>query len=83
MVAVLQDIVEIITGGLVNFASEVAQGIGEMMRALFVTGDGSTQNPYALSITGGIICIFAGLSLAVGITTLCVHKVFNLGGGRY
>ena len=79
MSGVLQEIVSILVGGLQSMASGIAQGLNTMATALFVTGEGTTANPYPLSVFGGIVAVFAGIALAVGLTTLVTKWIMSLG----
>ena len=79
MSAVLQEIVSILVGGLQSMASGIAQGLNTMATALFVTGEGTTASPYQLSVFGGIVAVFAGIALAVGLTTLVTKWIMSLG----
>lgn len=76
MDAVLVDIVDILVGGLSAMASGIAGGLKDMTTALFLdtTGDSTT-----LSTFGGVVAIFAGISLAVGLTTLVTKWIMSLG----
>lgn len=78
MVQVLQAFVEILVGGIQSLATGIAQGIVAMAKALFLetTEAGAISG---LSVFGGIVGIFAGLALAVGITTRVYTWVTSLG----
>ena len=45
--------------------------------AFLVAGEGGA---YKLSMFGGIVAIFAGIALAVGLTTLVTRFIMSLGG---
>lgn len=78
MVQVLQAFVEILVGGIQSLASGIAGGIVAMAKALFL--DTTEQGAISgLSVFGGIVGIFAGLALAVGITTRVYTWVTSLG----
>lgn len=79
MASVLSEIVGILVGGLTDMASGIASGLNSMATALFVTGTGTTSDPYKLSTFGGVVAIFAGISLAVGLTTLVTKWIMSLG----
>lgn len=74
MSEVLQEIVSILVGGIQTLGTGIAQGVTSFAKALFLSGTGTTEDPYKLSVFGGIVAIFGGIALAVGITTL----VFNM-----
>lgn len=62
MTTILQEIVSILVGGLQSMASGIATGLNTMATSLFVTGNGSESDPYALSVFGGIVAVFAGIA---------------------
>lgn len=77
MLAVLQEFVGILVGGITQLATGIAQGVSSMAQALFLeTTDGAVTG---LSVFGGIVAIFAALSLAVGITTRVYTWIISLG----
>ena len=76
MSSILQEIVSILVGGLQGMASGIASGLNEMVTDLFITTTEGTQH---LSTFGGVVAIFAGISLAVGLTTLVTKWIMSLG----
>ena len=85
MTQVLGDFVSIMVSGIVDLAQGIASGIVAMAKALFlevtVSGSGAsaTETVTGLSIFGGIVAIFAGLALAISITTRVYTWVTSLG----
>lgn len=79
MSGVLSEIVSILVGGLTSMAQGIASGLNEMATGLFLTGEGTQASPYALSTFGGVVAIFAGIGLAVGLTTLVTKWIMSLG----
>ena len=81
MSAVLQEIIQLITSGISQMATGIGTGIGNLVTEVFLkTGtDGSVTG---LSTFGGVIVIFAGISLAIGLSKLVVHWVSGLGGSN-
>ena len=79
----LSDFVQILVGGITELAQGIAAGIVAMAKALFLDitpASGSTPEVVnGLSVFGGIVAIFAGLALAVGITTRVYTWVTSLG----
>lgn len=63
MTSVLQEIVSILVGGVQSMAQGIAQGLNAMASGLFVSGAGTTESPYTLTVFGGIVAIFAGIAL--------------------
>lgn len=76
MPSVLTEIVNILVGGLSAMASGIASGLKDMTTALFLDTSGDTTT---LSTFGGVVAIFAGISLAVGLTTLVTKWIMSLG----
>lgn len=83
MGAVLQEFIEILVSGIVQLAEGIASGVVAMAKALFLEGttDVSTgaYTVTGLSVFGGIVAIFAGLALAISITTRVYTWVTSLG----
>lgn len=83
MTSVLGDFVSIMVSGIVDLSTGIAGGIVSMAKALFleVSVDSTThvETVTGLSIFGGIVAIFAGLALAIGITTKVYTWVTSLG----
>ena len=81
MAQVLQEFVSILVGGISSLAQGIAAGIVEMAKALFLetTESQGVVTVTGLSIFGGLVAIFAGLALAIGITTRVYTWVTSLG----
>ena len=77
----LQEFVSILVGGISSLAQGIAAGIVEMAKALFLETSESqgVVTVTGLSIFGGLVAIFAGLALAIGITTRVYTWVTSLG----
>lgn len=73
---VLQEIVSLLVSGIGEFGSGLANGIGSYMNDLFISPSGG------LSTTGGIIVIFAAISLTCGITALVWNFITTLGARK-
>lgn len=81
MANVLQEFVNILVSGITDLASGIASGIVSMAKALFleVSVSDGVETVTGLSVFGGIVAIFAGLALAIGITTRVYTWVTSLG----
>lgn len=79
MQQVLVDIITLLTGGISQMAQGIGAGLAALVQQIFLTGAGTTESPYGLSTFGGVIVIFAGISLAVGLSKLIVNWVTSLG----
>lgn len=78
MPQVLDDFVGVLTSAIGSLASGIAGGVTAMAQDLFLQDDGE-GNITGLSVFGGIVALFAGLALAVGITTKVYTWVTTLG----
>jgi len=78
MTAVLQEIVSILVGGIQGVAQGVGSGMQTLMTSIFLTGNGTESSPYALSVFGGVIIIFAGIALAIGLCRWAMNFVTSL-----
>lgn len=76
MTSVLNEIVEILVGGLNTMATGIASGLNTMATDLFIT---TTEGTKHLSAFGGIVAIFCAVSLGVGLTTLVTRFVMHFG----
>lgn len=83
MLSVLSEFVQILVGAIEDLAVGVAGGVAKMASALFLeTSTDSTTGAVTvtgLSIYGGIVAIFAGLALAIAITTRVFTWITSLG----
>lgn len=81
MAQVLQEFVSILVSGIVSLAEGIASGIVAMAKALFLTTATveGVETVTGLSIFGGIVAIFAGLALAISLTTRVYTWVTSLG----
>lgn len=77
MSTVLTEFVNLLVGAIESLGTGIAAGVVNMAKALFlVESQGSITG---LSIFGGLVAIFAGIALAVGITTRVYLWVTSLG----
>lgn len=79
MASVLQEIVSLLVAGITGLASGIGQGVSSLVQNIFLTGNGTTDSPYALSTFGGVVIVFAGISLAVGLCRWVMSFVTSLG----
>ena len=77
MATALTEFVELLVGAIESLGTGIATGVANMASALFLeVTEGAVTG---LSVFGGIIALFAGIALAVGITTKVYIWVTNLG----
>ena len=79
MESVLTEIIKLLTGGITGIASGIGGGLQQLVTQIFLTGQGTESDPYKLSVYGGIIIVFAGVALAVGLSRFVVNWVSSLG----
>ena len=77
--AVLSEIITLLTSGLTQMATGIGGGLTALVTSVFLEGDGDTQK---LSVFGGVIVIFAGVSLAIGLSRWVVNWVTTLGASN-
>lgn len=82
MLAVLTEIINLLVGGISGVATGIGQGVSTLVSAIFLTGDGTTSSPYALSVFGGVVILFAAIALAVGLCRWVMNFVTSLGAQR-
>lgn len=77
MSAVLQEIITLLVSGLSQMATGIGSGLNALVTNIFLeTPAGGTAQ---LSTFGGIIIVFAGIALAVGLCRWVVNFVTSLG----
>ena len=77
--ALLGQIIEILVGGITGIAEGIGQGLSTLATSIFLTGEGDAQT---LSTFGVLVVVFAGISLAIGLSRLVVRWISSLGGSR-
>lgn len=80
MNAILTQIIDFLVGGITGIASGIGEGLSTLAESVFLTG--TAESGYSLSIFGSLVAIFAGISLAIGLSRLVVRWVSTLGGSR-
>ena len=76
MTAVLQEIISLLTSGLSQMAQGIGSGFQAFMSSIFLDTSGTTT---ALSVTGGLIVVFAAIALSIGLGRLVANYLFGLG----
>lgn len=77
--AILSEIIQILVGGITGIAEGVGSGLSTLATSIFLTTTGETTT---LSTFGVLIVVFAGISLAIGLSRLVVKWISSLGGSR-
>ena len=65
--------------GLTQFATGIGGAFSSFMKEIFLTGAGTTESPYKLSVAGGIIIVFAAISLTIGLSKMIWYFLSSLG----
>lgn len=72
---IVAEIVQILTAGITGLGQGIGAGISTTATAMFIN---SSNN--GLSMWGVLVCVFAGIALAVGLTRLVFGFITTLGG---
>lgn len=76
MTAVLTEIIELLVGGITGIATGIGEGLSNLVGSIFLETTGDTTK---LSVFGGVIVIFAGIALAIGLSRWVTNWVTSLG----
>lgn len=76
MQSILNEIVSLLTGGISGIAKGIGEGLQELASGIFLSGTGETQT---LSVFGGLIIVFAGIALAIGLSRMVLNWLTSLG----
>lgn len=79
MGAVLTELINILVAGISSLATGIGQGLNDLVTAIFVDVSGDTMK---LTTFGGVVAIFAGIALAVGLSRLITGWVMSLGARK-
>lgn len=80
MTTILTEIISILVAGITGIAEGIGTGLTTLVEKIFLTtGEGGAM---ALSTFGGLIVVFAGISLAVGLSKWVVRWVTSLGASK-
>lgn len=76
MSGILTEIITLLTGGFTSFADGLGTGIGSFITKLFLDTSGSTPT---LSTFGGLVIVFAAISLTLGLSRWVLNFFTSLG----
>lgn len=74
-VSILGDIVSLLTGGIVGLSGGIGSGVSTLVSDIFVSNN-------ALSVFGGVIVVFAAISLAIGLCRWVMNFLTSLGAKK-
>lgn len=75
-ITIMQEIVKILVSGITEVSKGIGGGLSSLAESIFLTGSGESQT---LSVFGILIVVFAGISLAIGLSRWVVNFVTSLG----
>lgn len=79
MLDVLNEIINLLVSGITGVATGVGSGVSELIENIFLRYEGDTTQ---LSVFGGVIIIFAGVALAIGLCRWVMNFVTSLGASN-
>lgn len=78
MTAILTEFIQLLVGGISELAQGIGSGVNGFVKDLFLITE-SNGSVTGLSTFGGVVAIFGGIALAVGITTLIFNWIRSIG----
>ena len=75
----MTEIVGILTSGITGIATGIGSGLTALATSIFLDKTGETAT---LSVFGTLIVVFAGISLAIGLSRWVVNWVTSLGSSH-
>lgn len=79
MSTVVTEIITTLTSGIAGIATGIGTGLSTLVKSIFLD---STAETTKLSTFGGLVVVFAGISLAVGLSRWVVNWVTSLGASH-
>lgn len=74
MTTILNQIIEILIAGITGIAGGIGSGLTTLAQSIFLGSEAGT-----LSVFGGLVIVFAGISLALGLCRWVVNWITSLG----
>lgn len=78
MSAVLTEIISLLVGGITGIATGIGGGLANLVSSIFLTTSEGGEIT-GMSMFGGVIVVFAGVSLAIGLSRWVVNWVTSFG----
>lgn len=82
MLGIMQNAIALLTGGLVGLARGIGEGIVSLVKNIFFALDTTTGAVTGLNEFGMIIFLFAGISLAIALSTKVYMLLSSLGNRK-
>lgn len=76
---IVSQIITILTAGLQGIATGIGGGLKALVDSVFFT---TAEGVTSMSTFGIMVVVFAGISLAIGLSRLVVRWLSTLGGSR-
>lgn len=73
---IVTEIVDILVSGITQLGTGIGTGVANFAQSLAFTGTGENQE---LSVYFVLVIVFAGVALAIGLTTLIFNWLSSLG----
>ena len=80
MTEVLKEIISLLVSGITGIATGIGTGLTNLVESIFLKT--SETGVTGLSTVGGVIVVFAGVSLAIGLSRWVVNWVTSLGASH-
>lgn len=81
--SILQEIISLLVGGITGIAQGIGQGVSTLAQSIFLQTTGTGADAVTtLSTFGVFVAIFAGISLAIGLSTKIFMWLSTLGGRK-
>lgn len=75
--SIVTQIIAILVAGIKGIATGIGEGISSLVQSVFFTTTGDVTS---MSVFAILVCVFAGISLAVGLSRKVVSWLGSLGG---
>lgn len=79
MASILTEIISLLTGGITGIAQGVGAGVSSLVNNIFIDSTGTTP---VLSAFGGVVVVFAGVALAIGLCRWVMNFLTSLGAKK-
>lgn len=79
MSAALTEFIGLLVNGIVDFGRGIGNGLSSTVSAMFLKVNETTGAVEGLSTMGGVLAIFAGVSLTIGFVSLIFYWITSLG----
>lgn len=78
MGTILTEIITLLTSGFTTFAAGIGTGLNQYVGAMFI--ETGAEGAQSLTVFGGLVVIFAAISLTMGLSRWVLNFITSLGG---